>query len=457
MKRLGRMSFAFSLALASCFVTQGPGKAVRAADSELTRGELESLFQAGWPKTPKALVDSEKLLGELTLKHKTDPRLPYAFALIKLRQLKYADADKVLEELLDDHPQELSARRMQIWLHVSRRDFDRAINEVMKLAAILPKEPDDPEGKQSPDGKTESETGILDEPRAETVIETARFMGRVFGFLEGPVANSNNQLVREEYLEKLLTSLGPKQREAFIEGRDAVSDKFLELTDRRAESVERAKSQQKEEKEQKLKDLGDAKDEIGRQSEKLKEANDKLRSELKSQLDDLNRRDRPLANKFAQLDADATAMRRQLRGISADMAVLRGRLETEKDPILRGQILTQLDLLGVRGSRIDADLDFTTRQAAGVAAQRAQLQQQANVVQEQAAQIADGQNREFDQLQRKQKSTEAQEKRLKKSSPSSDTPEIRAKSTAVTSFVTYEQFPLEKERQRLLDSFPAEK
>ncbi|MBM4005205.1 MAG: hypothetical protein FJ295_18265 [Planctomycetes bacterium] len=450
------MSFAFSLALASCFMTQGPCAAVRAADSELTRDELESLFQVGWPKTPKALVDSEKLLGELTASHKTDARLPYAFALIKLRQLKYADADKVLEELLDDHPQELSARRMQIWLHVSRRDFDRAINEVMKLAAILPKE-DEAGEKSSPDDKTETAVGVLNEPRAETVIETARFMGRVFGFLEGPVANSNNQLVREEYMEKLLASLPPRQRAAFIEGRDAVSDKFLELTDRRAESLERAKTQQKEEKEQKLKDLGETKDEIGRQSEKLKEANDKLRSELKSQLDDLNRRDRPLANKFMQLDADATVMRRQLSGISADMVLLRGRLETEKDPIVRGQILTQLDLLGVRGTRIEADLDVTTRQAAGVASQRAQLQQQANAVQEQASQIADGQNREFDQLQRKQKSAEAQEKRLKKSSPTSDTPETRAKSTAVTSFVTYEPFPLEKERQRLLDSFPPQK
>ncbi len=53
MRRLGRMSFAFSLALASCFVTQGPCGAVRAADSELTQGELKSLLQAGWPKTPQ--------------------------------------------------------------------------------------------------------------------------------------------------------------------------------------------------------------------------------------------------------------------------------------------------------------------------------------------------------------------------------------------------------------------
>ena len=61
-------------------------------------------------------------------------------------------------------------------------------------------------------------------------------------------------------------------------------------------------------------------------------------------------------------------------------------------------------------------------------------------------------DKELADIQKKDKRNVATEKKLRKP-PTADTPETRAKAAQAASFITYEQFPLEREKSRLLDSF----
>ena len=410
-----------------------------ADDPRVTRQELEEFLDIGWEKSATALPAAEKAYQELAAKTDRDPLVVYAWALIKLRHLKHAEADKVLVELLESHPRDIHAWRMRIWINVSRREFEKALNQSVKLVEALP-----PEGDEAA-AETRREN-------AETLaLESSRFLGRVFGFLDGPSASVTNDALRADFREQVVARLGPRRSEQFQEGRDSVIDKYLELSEQQSTSKEKAKAEKAEERERRLKELGGQKDELGKQSESLREQNDKLKAEVKERLESLERKDRPLATRFARLDAQATAIREQLQFQRGELVILQRRLDNEKDPNLRRQIFGQMDLIGFRANRVEADLAATTREAAGVAAERNELQRQANVVQERASQEVDQQGNAFEELKRKQRSTESQEKRVKKSTPSSDSTEVRIKSTRLQSFVTYEPFPLEKERQRIVD------
>lgn len=406
-----------------------------AADSKWQRDELVKFFRLGWDLSPEARIKVDEQYDELVPLSKGDGRLQYAMALIKIKQLKYQEALKLVNEIVAADKMNLNAWQAKIWLTVLTKNYSQALVDLEKAGQAMPP------------------VDTTDDKNNEAYREMATFMGRVFGYLEGPAGTHTNEDERIAQRKKMVARLSPERRKAFENGREAVSDKYLALTDQAIVSKERAKDDAEEERDEKLKGIDDEQQQLEKRRTELGTQRDKLRGELKAEMDDLTKQDRPLAQQFATIDARATVIRRELGLLTVSIAAQQAALARERDPGLREVIGLQLLNFSRLAANYNTDLTALTAQASTIAGQRAQLQQRAAQTQNNYGRQLDQAEKELNDIQKKANRNVNAEKRIRKPT-SADTPESRAKAAQVASFVTYEQFPLEREKQRLLDSFP---
>ena len=425
------------VALPASFAWIGQGKL--SAGEPLTREELEAFLELGWTRGPESLAGSEKRYRDFQEQAKGGTAVDCAFALIQLRQLKFTDAEKLLSRVVEQDPKNQQARRLQIWLAISRRDFDTALERMLQLVKGFP-----------------AANAVTNQPNEaedrEYQTDLLKFLGRGIGFMEGPGAVSIKEVIVADYCEKMVVHLGPERSEIFEKARRDALARYVESKDQQDRTRESAKAEEEQDKEERLRDLGEQRESIGRQSEALKQASEKLQAAVKAKLDEIARKDQPLATRYAQLDAQGTAIGGQIRGLNTEIAGLEDQRSREKNPNTRAQIETLINVRVGQLARLENDFAAVARQAAGVAAQRQQLQQQAAGIQADAANELERKSNAFESLQKKLRANESQEQRLKKSNPKGETTEVKAKGSVLSAFSTYEPLALEREKQRLLET-----
>lgn len=405
-----------------------------ADDVKWDKATLSKFLTAGWDTTPEGRAFVDQQFEELQVISKGDTRLNYALGLIRVKQLKYQDALKLFGEISASQKKDLYAWRAKIWLTVLTKNYSQAMLDMEKASAALP--PMNDEADQQKD----LHEGF------------ARFLGRIYGYLEGPVATATDEADRVAQRKKVVARLNPDLRKVFEEGRQTVTDKYLELTDQAIVSKEKAKEDAEENRDEQLKNIDDEQKQLEKRRDDVMSLRDKLRGELKAELDDLAKQIGPLDARFTRLDAQASSVRRELGSINLQISQLRGQIEREKNPAIRDQLSFELGRLNQIATRLDGNFAGLSREAAGVEAQRAQIRQraaQANLTFGKQIEAAD---KELGDVQKKNNRNVAIEKKLRKP-PSADTPETRAKAAQAASFVTYEQFPIEREKARLIESF----
>jgi hypothetical protein len=161
----------------------------------------------------------------------------------------------------------------------------------------------------------------------------------------------------------------------------------------------------------------------------------------------------PLAAQLAGLNAQAAAFQGDLDLATVDILRLRALLDKEKDPLLRERWLLELNRASAIASRADASRVALNRQAAVINGQLAALQQKHRQAQSRLA-------GELQRLENEAASLDKQEKRNDLDTGKAKKPAVgdvrrsRSLSAQAAAFTTYEEFPLEAEKQRLLDSYP---
>src|SRR5207253_9306216 len=86
--------------------------------------------------------------------------------------------------------------------------------------------------------------------------ELVSFLGRLVGYLGGPVADAVNQEDRKLLERKLTDRLEEAEKTIFIDARNAVLSRYVEMSDDSAEARERVTAAKTVEKEKKLAELG---------------------------------------------------------------------------------------------------------------------------------------------------------------------------------------------------------
>lgn len=406
--------------------------AAATADEVAIKTGIARMMEVGWSVTPTARAAADVQYGELQAIAAGDVRLLTASVLVLLQQRRYEEAGKRLDELLVQNANDILALRAKTWLAATMKSYGSAIVTAEKLRAVLPQE-----STQDPAGEAVAHDQLA-------------FLGRLCGYLAGPVADNVDQVERKQLEKTILTGLGEERRLVFEQARDGVTQKFFELTDTKSDQEKKNVEDRKVEANQTLQDVDNARKEIESRAGELEASGTKLQKEWNDELAEIERLDRPLVAELARLQARSDIVNRDLAGYQIQIDSLNVRFARERDPVIRNAIARDIDQLSFLANRVSNDLALINRQGQAVEAQRGALAQRVARAQANFGGQLDRINKELVALGKKEKRADYEEKKAKRPVSGSSTKTI-ALSSQVTALSTYDKFPLEQARQRLLN------
>src|SRR5262249_3500897 len=149
-----------------------------------------------------------------------DVRIPYAMALVAIQNHQWADAAQLLNTALAGGRPLLPIRRTSIWLHLNRKEFEPAQQEMRELSGLL-----------------------TANPTSATAQDTARWLGKVIGFYSGPGANRIKAADLDSLVSDLIAKFSGPLLDAFNQGQDETAKSIEDLQTQQATLREQAKTQ----------------------------------------------------------------------------------------------------------------------------------------------------------------------------------------------------------------------
>lgn len=403
-----------------------------AANEAITKAGIVKMLEVGWSVTPSARAAADAQYIELQGTAAGDVRLLTASSLVLLQQRRYEEAGKRLDELLAQDPKNILGLRARCWLAATLKSYGGSMVLAEKLRAALPAE-----STQDPVGDA-------------VAREQLAFLGRLCGYLSGPVADNVEQESRKALEKTIVTGLSEDRKAVFEMARDGVTQKFFELTDTKIETEKKNTEERKIEANQTLQDVETTRKEIDDRAKQLEDSANKIQAEWNEELAEIMKLDRPLVAELARLQARADILNRDIASYQFQINGLEGRLARERDPVIRGQIRRDIDNLAFFATRVSNDLAGVNRAGQAVESQRAALAARTAKAQANFGGQLDRINKELVALGKREKRADYEEKKAKRPVSGSSTKTV-ALSSQVTALSTYDKFPLEQAKQRLLD------
>jgi hypothetical protein len=394
--------------------------------------EVSSLLEAGWRPSSKGLAAAEELYRKLRGDGRSDPRLAYAFALVQMRNHKYDEARSLLDVVLAADKNNVAVRRAKVWVLVITQKYTAALVELETLIKQV---------AAAPGG---------DDPEADA-IRLIEFAGRVMGFIDGPAAQALSEHVRANYRKRLVAPLSATQRKFFEEGYSAVQRRFAELNLDRQQTRADAKADEERRQQRILQEVERDRAALAQETSKLQEQAEKASAEVKQQLANLDAQLRPLAARQIRLEAQAAAIVREMAGLEVEIARLLELSDLVEDPGEALALRAEARRLDIALGRYRVGLRGVEGDLATVAAQRVTLARERQLALAQQQAYAERIERRATDLRRAERRIAGQEDRANQP-PGGVTAAVVSLSNRAKAFTTYEDFPYEEERARLLQS-----
>jgi len=398
--------------------------------AELERG-VAKLLETGWQRSSQSLAAAQQQFDELR-QTSDDPRLLYAQTLVLIKHRRYDEASALLDKLLAADPKHLPARRAKGWIAMLKKDYAAALVDLDLLSKQLP----------------EAKPG--EEPDAAN-LDMARFLGRMFGFLEGPAADAAAEHTVENHKEQMLARWTSPYADAFEEARQGVLRQFEELDLEQDQTKADAKADEEQQKARELDALADERASLAEEQQALVDQAEQVRKEYGYQVKSLDRDISPLRPGLARLESQANAIAREIVVLRVNIDHLLDHADETDDPYEADRYDAEAHRLEFRLDRRESDLDAVQAEGAALTARLNELlAQRAAILARQQAELGALGQRSSD-IARTGKRIQVQE--TKASRPATgNTARVRSLSAGRTALTTYDQFPLDSERQRLLDS-----
>ena len=415
-------------ALATLPLTAQPAQ----ADDAAAHAPLARMLEAGWGTNTSFRTAGNQQVEAVFAAAGRSPQVLYAVAVMYIKQGRYAEAQKSIDELLAREESHLPGQRAKVWLSVILKDYGVALVAAEKLAADLP-------------------SGEAEKEKEEAHREILAFLGRIYGFLGGPAAANLKIEERKASERKVLARLTTEHRALFEEARDGVLQKHLELIDAKEATTDAAKEAAEDAKAKTLDEIAKEREDRAARIKELQDRRNKLQSELRDELAQIAKEDRPLVNELAGLERQAASINRELLRIQGRIGGLQAFLDREQDPNKRQFWLDEIDRFSVVGSRLDANLVQLNRLAAGIQSQRAALAARQQKAQADIGGQIKRINDEGNELSRREKRANAMEKRAERATTATPAAALALRATA-GALATYDPFPLEQEKARILET-----
>jgi hypothetical protein len=401
------------------------------ADDAAARRQIIDLLETGWNTSETAQLLADEKYAAIRKAAGADPQAMYARALVLMYQRRYEESLKALDQVVAVEENHLAALRAKTWLALLLKNYGVALASAENLGNAIQHSTTEPKNKEASD-------------------DAARFLGSVFGFLEGPIGDIPATATRKAVEKKVLDALTDEQTAIFKDARQSVIEKFTELTTERADSREQAIADAEAEKQETLKDIDKRRDEMATQADELRERRSQVQGELRDELDEVAKADRPLQRELTGIQSRAVGVQSNADLVAVDIARLQSLIVRERDPVIRDDLGREIDRLSILINRYETDLALLNRQAAGVQARRAELAaRQARAERDLGGQIQSI-DRQLNSMQGEERRLAGAEKKARKPS-TGYTGKVNALATTATALKTYEPFPIEQERERLME------
>ncbi|MGD0900169.1 MAG: hypothetical protein ABR915_20225 [Thermoguttaceae bacterium] len=413
----------------------GAGLSVAAMAQSTDRplgARVERLLEKGWPRTVDARVEAQRRYDRLAPLAAAEPRIPYAYALIEVRQYRYAEAISLLDQVIRADPGNLSARELRIWLGILLKDYGRAMVEMPQLAERLPAE------KAGPDAQAQA-------------LDLAGQLGRMCGFLEGPVEGHVDQTARAACVERLFSQLGEARRTAFETGRKAVLRQFVALGEETEMTATAAKETGEKTRRHVLSDLDRQADDLAARTDAEKTRVEDLQKTLNSDLEKIRSGERQLAQDLGTVGSQAVAARQDLGAIDAQIGQFLALAGREQDPNQRQWYLGQVAAWQIqRNARAAALMDLDRRAAALVSEQQSLGRQRRDLDRRWKQETG-----RLEKLEASLHSVQGGKEKLQSHPVDANTPQVADQKRRIVALTAYVPLPisLDEEKARLVASF----
>jgi hypothetical protein len=424
----GRVFIGIAFVLAGFVVPQK----CAAADRRLA-DDVAQFLEAGWnPVTARhealaAEVDQLKQLAP------GDGRIVYAFALVELKNRRYDEASRLLGEVLAVNKDDLSARRARVWLLMLTKRYSAALVEMELLAKSLP-------------------AGNGEGADEQNYRELVAFLGRMFAFLEGPMAGAVVDHVLTDARDHVTAQLNPQRRVVFDKANRALIRRFATLDLNREAKQDDAKTADQRNLDRVRGGIDRQRRQLADEQKTLNTQADKLRADLKTDLTAIDAELQPLDARSAQLTASATSLGRHGRALQAQIGLWLFQADHSPDPAEQADLRSQ-------AAQMQGDLAAVYSDLRAVNAQRADIDGRRGTLIADRRTVLDQNRIRFASINRRTAEIAVTDRRLStdlKTIPADatgNTAKVRALAAQATALTTYDDFPFDSERQRLLESF----
>lgn len=403
-----------------------------AADPEAAKAAAKLLLDQGWEKTGAA----RKIVDQCDLEspaQKDDLLLLAAHWLTLMQQGRYEQSLQSLEKFLALQPSHLQALRAQTWLLTVTKDYRRALVVADRL------------GQAASQMKSTGNSSAAD-PNREAIV----FAGRLVGFLEGPVGSNVDDALLSRFEAQFVERLDDQQRKAFADAKDALLQKYAKFASELSGAAEEAQEDAQTAKKANLERLAKDNDQLVKDAAKVEQQAKSAQIEQAKQLNQLRRQDAAIEQRLNMLQNQKVLLGTQYNQLQTDQRNLQAKAANEQNPANKQRLEAdarrlqgQLNSLQRESAAIDGQLTATQ-------ANRNLLQQKANVLSGNAA--AEG--KQLEDRRRgidKQKFRNENKQKREEKSKATATGKMLTLQTEARAFSTYEEFPLEELKAKLLE------
>lgn len=383
--------------------------------SGLEEKRVRFWLDGGWEKNLDNRRRGEELYQVFAPKSAS---VQMAYAVNRLEHNRSREADEVIDAALRMDPDNVDAQIMSIWIKTLRDDFETAVVRI----------------------RTFSQT-IKDKNIAPDRLGPALArIGRILGYLQGPVGDRVDQNVLKQVVEQLAQTLDDNQRAAVADQTAAVMQDFEQRMQQFGQTVTNQVAEKEATNEVRKKLIEQSNDDLKLQKQQIQQRKQDVADEGEQKLDAAMSRIYPLQRDLATLSA-------QIQGLENTIRFLQTQLFFHlNDPA--GSPL-QCDLIRFQIQNNYFALNNLRSQADGIA-------YQINVQADAVARIRAQYGGELTQLERNLRNSRKEEKRnanrlvkiAKDVKP--DAPKVSLLTGRITALSTYDAFPTELYRADFL-------
>jgi hypothetical protein len=398
---------------------------------------FDQMLDAGFARQASSVADASRHFESLRSMRADDPRVEYGLALVLLKNFRQSEAMPRIDAAIQKDPAYLPARQAEVRELLKGKKYAEVHQRLLDFSDLIGMFAADP-------------------PPLAVREAAAEWMGRVTGFLEGPLGDMAVREQTEQTAAQLRVRLGAELRPAFDAGRMALSVAHRRLQDEEARATADASAQ----KQQQIETAEARSQELGGQRERLEMTKDQWDAWVREQVGEIDSRLGALEKRYGAAESD-------LRAISD--AVTLNRIETQRlltilerqeesgtgrFPLNRASMQAQLAARQAELDQLLVQYDATDQERGGVL-QAAQgllgdRQSSLNRYQEATGQAA----RRIRQLKQWDQRLQAETDKLAKT-PDRKAQGVTAVRRRMQTWSTYDDFRLDAEKVRLLAEYRA--